>query len=262
MSARAPAAPAPAVLAPAVLVIAGSDSSGGAGLARDLRTLRDFGVEALCAVTAVTAQSHSRVWAVQPVPPDLIRAQILAALESRRIDAIKIGMLGTRSAVEAVAQALPRDSGIAVVLDPVLRSSSGGVLLDEAGEEAMRESLFPLTTVLTPNIPEAKQLVRGAAAKTSGDPDVATQLEWADRLLAEGPKAVLIKGGHAGGAEAADLLATADGTRRWLSSPRLSGAARGTGCALASGIAAGLAHGEPLQEACWRARQYVLNLIV
>ncbi len=245
---------------PAVLVIAGSDSSGGAGLARDVRTLRDFGVEAACAITAVTAQSHSRVWAVHPIPPELIVAQILSALESRPIGAIKIGMLGAAAAVEAVAHALARERHIPIVLDPVLRSSSGGVLLDAAGERAMRERLFPLTTLLTPNIPEAAHLVNEEEG-VPGSPDTATLLEWAAALLRQGPRAVLIKAGHATGAEAADLLAQAEGTRRWLTSPRLAGSARGTGCALASGIAAGLALGEGLEEACWSARQYVLNLL-
>lgn len=247
--------------APTVLVIAGSDSSGGAGLVRDLRTLRDMGVEASCAVTAVTAQSHSRVWAVHPVPAEVIRAQIRSALEACPVDAIKIGMLGTEAAVEAVAQSLPRDGRIPVVLDPVLRTSSGGVLLDEAGQRGMRERLFPLTTLLTPNIPEAAHLVGAAGAGAIDSPDTATLLEWANRLIGAGPQAVLIKGGHASGVEAADLLAGADGTRRWLSSPRLAGGARGTGCALASGVAAGLALGKSLEEACWSARQYVLNLI-
>ncbi len=256
MSARAPAVP-----AAAVLLIAGCDSSGGAGLVRDVRTLRDFGVEALCAVTAVTAQSHSEVRAVHPLPPGLIRAQILTAFESRAIDAVKIGMLGTEEAAEAVAQALPRDRRLPVVLDPVLRSSSGGVLLDEAGQRAMQERLFPLTTLLTPNIPEAIALLRAAEPSGAVSPDTPALLDWADRLLAQGPAAVLIKGGHASGAEAADLLASASGARRWFASPRLPGSVRGTGCALASAIAAGLASGEPLEEACWQARQYVLNLL-
>ena len=243
--------------APAVLVIAGTDSSGGAGLARDLRTLCDFGAEALCAVTAVTAQSHARVSAVQPLPPALIRAQIRCALESRRVDAIKIGMLGTAAAAEAVAQCLAPPLRIPVVLDPVLRSSSGGVLLDEAGRRAMQEKLFPLTTLLTPNIPETAVLC-GEQPSSDGDP--ATLLEWAARLLGQGPQAVLIKGGHGSGPEAADLLAHG-GQTRWLTSARLGGSLRGSGCALASAIAAELARGEPLEEACWTARRYVLDLL-
>ena len=248
----------PAPPTPAVLVIAGSDSSGGAGLVRDLRTLRDQAVEAVCAVTAVTAQSHSRVCDVHPVPPELIRAQILCALQSGRVKAVKIGMLGTAGAVEAVAQALAEVPDIPVVLDPVLRSSSGGELLDEAGLRAMQQKLFPLTSLLTPNLPEAAVL---CGAQSQPRPDVPTRLAWAAHLLALGPKAVLVKGGHASDAEAADLLAGADGARSWLASPRLPGSVRGTGCALASGIAAGLARDEPLEEACWIARRYILDLL-
>ncbi len=242
---------------PAVLVIAGTDSSGGAGLARDLRTLRDLGVEALCAVTAVTAQSHSRVAVLQTLPPELIRAQIRCALESRRVDAIKIGMLGTAAAAEAVAECLAVPLRVPVVLDPVLRSSSGGVLLDEAGQRTMQARLFPLTTLLTPNIPEAAVLC-GAPPGSRTDPP--TLLEWAARLLGQGPRAVLIKGGHGSGPEAADLLAGA-GQTRWLASARLAGSMRGSGCALASAIAAELARGEPLEGACWSARRYVLDLL-
>ncbi len=244
--------------APAVLVIAGTDSSGGAGLVRDLRTLHDLGAEALCAVTAVTAQSHARVSAVQPLPPELIRAQIRCALESRRVDAIKIGMLGTAAAAEAVAQCLGPPLRIPVVLDPVLRSSSGTVLLDEAGQRTMRERLFPLTTLLTPNIPEAAVLC-GAQPRSGLNP--ATLLEWAAQLLGQGPRAVLIKGGHASGPEAADLLARNGQGSSWLASARLAGSLRGSGCALASAIAAELARGEPLEEACWSARRYVLDLL-
>ncbi len=244
--------------APAVLVIAGSDSSGGAGLARDLRTLADLGVEAVIALSAVTAQSNRRVWAVQPLAPQLIRAQILSALESRPVGAVKIGMLGTAAAVEAVAEILALAPDVPLVLDPVLRSSSGGELLDAAGQRAMQARLFPLTTLLTPNIPEAAELCGG---RPPGGSDVPSRLAWAAQLLARGPQAVLIKGGHGTGDEAADLLAHADGTRQWLSSVRLAGSVRGTGCALACAIAAGLARGQALQEACRQGRRYVLDLL-
>lgn len=242
--------------AAAVLVIAGTDSSGGAGLVRDVCTLRDLGVEALCAVTAVTAQSHRQFRSSHPVPPERIFEQMLAALESRDVQAIKIGMLGSAAAVEAVAEGLEQVPHVPVVLDPVLRSTSGGVLLDATGETAMRRRLFPLTAVLTPNIPEAAHLVGAGQGEAA---DCASLLGWATKLLAQGPKAVLIKGGHAGGAEAADLLADSAGQRCWLTSARLPGAMRGSGCALASGIAAGLALGQPLAAACEAARQYVLG---
>jgi hydroxymethylpyrimidine/phosphomethylpyrimidine kinase len=241
---------------PAVLVIAGSDSSGGAGLVRDLEVLADLGCEAVCAVSAVTAQTHGRVIAVHHVPPQVVRAQISAALDSTAVGAVKIGMLGTAATVNAVADSLPRGGALPIVLDPVLLSSSGGELLDEAGRAAMRTRLFPLTTVLTPNIPEAAALC-GTAPAASRE----ALLEQARSLLATGVGAVLLKGGHATGAEAVDLLLGADGAPQWLSSPRLEARSRGTGCALASAIAAALAHGSSVEDACASAKRYVLSLL-
>ncbi|MET0499870.1 MAG: hydroxymethylpyrimidine/phosphomethylpyrimidine kinase [Steroidobacteraceae bacterium] len=236
---------------PAVLVIAATYSSGGAGLTRDVRVLTDFSTDALCAITAVTAQSDSQVAAVHHVPPQIIRAQIAAALATRRADAIKIGMLGTRATVEAVVESLPADVSMPIVLDPVLVSSSGGVLLDADGRTAMRGKLFPRVMVITPNVPEAAALL---------DEDMATNeqalIEQAERLLAFGPRAVLIKGGHWDGEEAVDLLVCADSLQRIVST-RLQARSRGTGCALASAISAGLAHGVPLFEACREAKRYV-----
>lgn len=241
---------------PAVLVIAGSDSSGGAGIARDLRVLADLGIEALCTVTAVTAQTHGHVLSVHHVPPEVVRTQIRAALESGVIGAIKIGMLGTGATVSAVADSLTRGTAAPIVLDPVLLSSSGGVLLDEAGRAEMRARLFPLVTVLTPNIPEAASLC-GAAPATSRE----ALLGQARSLLSMGARAVLLKGGHADGAEAVDLLLTAQGEPRWLSSPRLEARCRGTGCALASAIAAALASGDSVEDACRTGKQYVLSML-
>ncbi|MGH8320209.1 MAG: bifunctional hydroxymethylpyrimidine kinase/phosphomethylpyrimidine kinase [Steroidobacteraceae bacterium] len=241
---------------PAVLVIAGSDSSGGAGIVRDLRTLADFGVEALCAITAVTAQTHEHVLSVHHVPQEIVRAQIHSALESRAIAAIKIGMLGTRETVNAVADCLARHATLPVVLDPVLLSSSGGALLDEEGREAMRARLFPVATVLTPNIPEAASLC-GTGPATSP----AALIAQARTLRSTGVRAVLLKGGHADGDEAADLLLTEPDEPQWLSAPRLEARCRGTGCALASAIAADLASGASVEAACRNAKRYVLSML-
>ena len=150
----------------AVLLIGGSDSSGGAGLARDVRTLAHFGTRALCAVTAVTAQSDAQVTAVHLVPADIVRAQIEAAFATCRVDAVKIGMLGTRATVLAVAAGLAGHAGLPLVLDPVLASSSGRERLDAAGVAALREVLLPCATVVTPNIPEAAALLGTAPALT------------------------------------------------------------------------------------------------
>lgn len=241
---------------PAVLVIAGSDSSGGAGIVRDLRVLADLGAQALCAVTAVTAQTHAAVVGVHHVPPDFVRAQIHTALDTTSPGAIKIGMLGTAATVRAVADALPRNGSIPIVLDPVLLSSSGGVLLDEAGRAEMLARLLPLAAVLTPNIPEAASLC--GASPAAGPEALVAQ---ARRLLSRGARAVLLKGGHGEGPQAVDLLISSEGAPIWLSSPRIEGRCRGTGCALASAIAAGLAGGASVEAACRAAKQYVLSML-
>lgn len=241
---------------PAVLVIAGSDSSGGAGIARDLRVLAQLRVEAVCAITAVTAQTHGQVVSIHHVPPEVVRTQIRAALDSAAIGAIKIGMLGTAATVNAVADSLPCAGVLPIVLDPVLLSSSGGMLLDEEGRAEMRARLFPLATVLTPNIPEAASL---CAAPPAASPD--ERIAQARMLLAMGPRAVLLKGGHANDGDAADLLLSADDSPQWLSSPRLGARCRGTGCALATAIAAGLASGASLVEACRKGKQLVQSML-
>ena len=240
----------------AVLVIAGSDSSGGAGLVRDVRTLARFGTQVLCAVTAVTVQSDSRVSAVHPLPPQLVRAQIEAALATGRVGAIKIGMLGTGAVALAVAACLPPRERVPLVLDPVLASSSGAALLDAGGREALRDNLVPRATLVTPNIPEAALLLGTEPATTEEE-----LLRQARAWLALGPAAVLIKGGHGSGGEAVDLLLSAGRSPRRLVAPRTAKTHRGTGCALASGIAAGLAAGLELGDACARAKQHVLELL-
>jgi hydroxymethylpyrimidine/phosphomethylpyrimidine kinase len=238
-----------------VLVIAATDSSGGAGLTRDARVFTDFEVDLLCAVTAVTAQSNTRVTHVHHVPPEAIRAQIAAAFETRPITAVKIGMLGTRATVEAVAESLPFDPVLPIVLDPVLVSSSGGVLLDTEGRAAMCKILFPRATIVTPNIPEAAMLLGDRPALTER-----ALIAQAQRLLGLGPRAVLLKGGHGAGEEAVDLLVSENTVQR-IASPRVEAVRRGTGCALASAIAAGLASGVTLVDACQQAKRYLQELL-
>jgi hydroxymethylpyrimidine/phosphomethylpyrimidine kinase len=242
---------------PAVLVIAGSDSSGGAGLIRDVQVLNAFGVDSLCAITAVTAQSDSQVCAVQLVPPEHVRAQISAALSTRSIGAIKIGMLGNRAIVAAVVQSLPSCTTVPIVLDPVLCSSSGAALLDADGRQAMRRDLLPRVTVLTPNLPEAAALLDETVAV-----DEEGQARQALQLRALGPEAVLVKGGHAAGPEAVDLLVTGGNSMHRMTSERLNASCRGTGCALASGIAAGLARGLSLHAACAQSKRYVHHMLL
>lgn len=239
-----------------VLVIAGTDSSGGAGLTRDVATLACLGAEALCAVTAVTAQTDREVTAVELLPPRLVQVQISAALATRRATAIKIGMLGSQAIVAAVAAALPPREQVPLVLDPVLAATSGGALLDAAGRAALAALLLPRATLLTPNIPEAAALLEVAPAASAAE-----IIAQGRALCAPGAAAVLMKGGHAGGELASDWLVAADGSVREFSAPRLPAARRGTGCALASAIAAGLAARMSLEAACLRAKEHVTGLL-
>lgn len=240
----------------AVLVIAASDSSGGAGLTRDVQVLAHFGCDALCAVTAVTAQTDAQVAAIHIVPAHVVSAQIGAAFADRRVGAIKIGMLGSAATVLAVTQSLPPPTLVPLVLDPVLAASSGAALLDAPGHEALLKNLLPRTTLLTPNIPEAALLLREKPARTLDELQ-----RQARALLVLGPAAVLLKGGHATGELSVDILVASDGGVRLLSAPRLPRTQRGTGCALASAIAAGLAQGLLLADACEQGKRYVTGLL-
>jgi hydroxymethylpyrimidine/phosphomethylpyrimidine kinase len=238
----------------AVLVIAGTDSSGGAGLTRDVATLAHFGVEALCAVTAVTAQTDAAVLSVTRLPAESVRAQIAAALATGRVGAIKTGMLGSGEIVAAVAAALPRH--LPLIVDPVLAATSGGALLDHAGRDALSAQLLPHATLLTPNLEEAAQLL--------GMPPASTEEEIIAQgraLCARGAAAVLVKGGHAQLPRATDWLITTGGAQSFTA-PRVAAQRRGTGCALASAIAAGLAAGLELGAACARAKSYVTELLL
>jgi hydroxymethylpyrimidine/phosphomethylpyrimidine kinase len=241
---------------PVVLVIAATDSSGGAGITRDVQVLADFSADALCVITAVTAQSDSQLTDIHHIPPEVIRAQITAAFQTRQVDAIKIGMLGTRATVDAVADGLSQSASIPLVLDPVLMSSSGGVLLDAAGRDAMRKNLFPRAALVTPNVPEAAALLESGVADSE-----CVLIEQARSLLALGPQAVLVKGGHMSGGEAVDLLVSGSHGLERIASPRLFAVRRGTGCALASAIAAGMASGMPLFDACREAKRYVVEML-
>jgi hydroxymethylpyrimidine/phosphomethylpyrimidine kinase len=239
----------------AVLVIGGVDSSGGAGLSRDADTLARLGLETLCAVTAVTAQSDTQVIRIHCVPPEVVNAQIESALGTGRVAAIKIGMLGTQATVLVVARLLER-AAVPVVLDPVLAASSGAALLDADGEAALRAVLLPHATLLTPNIPEAATLLAAPRARSEEQ-----LLQQGRRLLALGPHAVLLKGGHADGPQALDLLLLPGEPPRRLAVPRRAVGRRGTGCVLSTAVAAGLADGLELAAACVRAKDVVTQYL-
>jgi len=238
------------------LTIAGSDSSGGAGIQADLKTFSALGVYGASAITALTAQNTRGVEAVHIVPPAFVLAQIGAVARDLKVGAIKIGMLATSAVIEAVAEGLKDFAGVPVVLDPVMVAASGDVLLDEEAVATLRSILLPLATLITPNLPEAAKLLGTAEAK-----DEREMGEQARKLRAIGANAVLIKGGHADGPQAVDLYVDAEGEMR-LEAPRVATSnTHGTGCTLSSAIAAELAKGASLREAVSKAKAYITAAI-
>jgi len=236
------------------LTIAGSDSGGGAGIQADLKTFAAYGVHGLSVVTALTAQNTRGVRAVHVPDGGFLRAQLDAVFEDFRIGVVKLGMLANASVIHCVAEVLERHAPPHVVLDPVMVASSGARLLQSDALEALRTRLVPLASILTPNLPEAELLLalHGADTIDEGNADGAL-----DRLLALGPQAVLLKGGHMpGGALLHDRFG-AGTTRVQFSHARLPLDGHGTGCTLAAAIAAGLCLEAPLVAACQDATDYV-----
>lgn len=231
------------------LTIAGSDSGGGAGIQADLKTFAAYKVYGASVITAVTAQNTLGVTASYPLPPEAVAAQLSAVLEDLQPGAIKLGMLGNARIVKAVHAALEQHLGIPVVLDPVMLSTSGHPLLDAEGVTYMGQYLFPLSAVITPNLPEAQALTGRML------PDLHAVEEAAQELCRTYGCAVLIKGGHSTG-EPVDVLF--DGALHRFSGKRIAGKdVHGTGCTLSSAIAAGLARGMELPAAVQTAKQYI-----
>jgi len=229
------------------VIIGGSDPSGGAGLTRDAAMAAQMGCATKPVVTAVTVQTGKAVQAINPVEAHLLRAQLLAARAAPPPLAIKIGMVASAQQIDVLLADLP--AAIPIVLDPVLRASSGGVL---SPQEALRP-LVSRATILTPNLPESAALSDRSLAVT--DEELQQQ---GDALLALGAKAVLIKGGHGGGQTCTDTLFSAEASVQF-DAPRLPGSRRGTGCSLATAIACGLAQGQDLQSACQAAKTAVTS---
>ena len=237
------------------LTIAGSDSGGGAGIQADLKAFAAHGVHGLSAIAALTAQHTRGVTAVHVPPVAFLRAQLDACFEDFRIGAVKLGMLATAEVIEAVADALERHRPAHVVLDPVMVATSGAKLLADDALDAMRTRLLPLATVLTPNIPEA-ELLLGHAIASGDEADVALA-----ELRAMGPAVVLLKGGHLDeGGTVVDRLADAGCSLRF-EHPRRDLDGHGTGCTLASAIAANLCRGLPPREACAAATDYIATAL-
>jgi hydroxymethylpyrimidine/phosphomethylpyrimidine kinase len=225
---------------PAVLSIAGSDSGGGAGIQADLKAFARCGVHGMTAITAITVQNTVEVREVHPVPAETIVAQVRAVAEDIGVDAVKIGMLGSAETVDAVVEALGYVGEAPVVIDPVMVAESGAVLLDGGAREALIERLLPLTSVATPNIPEARELT----GLTHG----ASQEELARGVVALGTRAAVVTGGHS--EDLVDLFFDGDQLVSIPGERHADGAAHGSGCTHSSALAAFLARGaKPLQAA-------------
>ncbi len=243
-------------MTPIAVTIAGSDSSGGAGIQADLKTFAALGVYGATVITALTAQNTQGVRAIHDVPPDFIAAQIDAVFSDLTVGAVKIGMLSQPAAIEAVAAGLDRHKARNIVLDPVMFAGSGDRLLAPEAISVLRHQLIPRALVITPNLPEAAALLDAPIAET--EPQMREQ---AERLLALGARAVLIKGGHASGPESIDFLVEANAVARLAAERIATRNTHGTGCTLSSAIAAGLAKGLDLAAAVREGKAYVTAAI-
>jgi hydroxymethylpyrimidine/phosphomethylpyrimidine kinase len=239
-----------------VLVVAGSDSGGGAGIQADIKTITMLDAYAATAITALTAQNTEGVFGILPIPSDFIRRQIEVVLDDIGADAVKTGMLHDAGVIETLATVLrERAADTPLVVDPVMAAKGGARLIDPNAIDALKRLLIQRATVLTPNLPEAEILWGGTIA------DVATMRTAGQDLLGLGCGAVLVKGGHVSGEIVTDVLAMPSGTKMWESPRIASRHTHGTGCTLASAIAAGLAQGLDVREAVDRARTYVQRAI-
>jgi hydroxymethylpyrimidine/phosphomethylpyrimidine kinase len=238
------------------LTIAGSDSSGGAGIQADLRTFAAFGVHGASVITAVTAQNTKAIRAIHHIPADMVKAQMDAVFEGLDVAAVKIGMPGQRAAIEAIAAGLASRNPRFIVLDPVMIATSGAELLAKSDVGALLRLLVPLAHLVTPNLMEAAAMTGEATAR---DDDAV--LRQAVAIQRMGARAVLIKGGHGFGPESVDVLAHPQGVVRFAR-PRIdTPGMRGTGCMLSSAIAANVAKGEALVDAIDAAKAYVTEKI-
>jgi hydroxymethylpyrimidine/phosphomethylpyrimidine kinase len=245
--------PAPLGAVPHVLSIAGSDPSGGAGIQADLRTFALHGVYGCAAVTALTVQNARAVREVLPMDAEFVARQIETVFDDAEILAVKTGMLGTGLTGRAVARVLRDAVARNVVVDPVLKATAGAMLVDDDGIIAIRNVLLPLATIVTPNAAEAGVLLDGPPPRTIAEMHLA-----ASAIRELGPRWVLVTGGHVeDGDDCVDVLAGEDGVRE-LRVPRVVGAVtHGTGCTLSSAIAALLALGHDVPDACARAQRFV-----
>ena len=241
---------------PNVLAIAGSDPSGGAGIQADIKAISANGGYAMAAITALTAQNTLGVNRVELVDPAVVVAQIASVLDDIRVDAVKIGMMGTAPITKSVADALANFQGW-VVFDPVMVAKGGDRLLAPEAVSALREYLLPLCSVLTPNLPEAADLLDCSEARNRDE------MEFQARALIDlGARSVLLKGGHLQSDDCPDLLMGKDGEKHWLIAPRINTRnTHGTGCTLSSALATQLALTGDILQACKTAKSYISRAI-
>jgi len=238
---------------PVVLSIGGSDPTGGAGIQSDIKTFQHFGIYGLSVITAITVQNTRGVISTNPVSAELVEAQLNALSEDIAIDAIKIGMMTTREVVDVVSNFV-REQQVPTVLDPVLAPTFGAAFLNDEGIEALKKTLCPLVSIITPNLLEASALT-GISVNIEAD-----ILQAALCVMEVGAKTILLKGGHASGSEARDLFI--DGFEiEWLSAPRSAKHVHGTGCVLSSAIASGLALGMPMRASVLAAKNFITEMI-
>ena len=249
-------------IAPCCLTVAGSDSGGNAGVQADLRAFHAYGLHGCTVFTSLTAQNPSGVSGIHAVPADFVAAQLDAVLGVYSIRAMKTGMLPDASAIEAVAERVAAHPEIAKVIDPVMVATSGARLVSPAAVEAIKSVLLPLASVMTPNLPEAAVLCGLDDARIRDAADASVAQELARRLFGEYGRPVLVKGGHGAGRSAVDVLFDGREVREfsmpWVANPVST---HGTGCSLASAIAAELALGRDLAAAVCGAKRYVHDAI-
>jgi hydroxymethylpyrimidine/phosphomethylpyrimidine kinase len=244
----------------AALTIAGSDPGGGAGIQADLKTFSAMGVYGTCVITAVTAQNLDRVTAVEAVSPGVVRKQLTAVLEGFPIKAIKTGMLFSGETIEATAEILSNYRRIPLIVDPVLTATMGGKLLRDDALDVLKDQLFPLAALITPNIPEAKILAE-IDRKSAEDVESVESVEYlARKLFDRFGVPILLKGGHRAD-KAEDVLVDGDGVKRFASEFIEGVNTHGSGCTLASAIAAAVARGESLREAIDTAKTYITEAL-
>ncbi len=242
---------------PIALTIAGSDSSGGAGIQADLKTFSALGVYGASVLSALTAQNTLGVTAIHDVPTDFILAQMDAVFTDLNVSAVKIGMLSQPNIIEAVAKGIIQHKQSTIILDPVMVAESGAPLLAEEAIQSLVNQLFPLAALITPNLHEAARLLNCPMAT-----DEAMMESQSEAILKLGANAVLLKGGHSQGAEASDFFLSNSGHRRWYSAPFIQTKnTHGTGCSLSSAIAAFLALGDDLETSIGKAKHWLTQAI-